>query len=123
MCVTVKKFLVREGVKILIFELQVINNYQRCSNIERYILVLWCLIYLWGRAFVQKMDFNLKQDGPSLKSSSYLSLSLRYLGTLGPWNPWTLGLLDLLPPPTLPHTSVEDRGSFHRSSGMYFMLI
>ena len=23
----------------------------------------------------------------------------------GPWNPWTLGLLDLFPPPTPPHTS------------------
>ena len=55
----------------------------------------------------------LKQDGPSLESSSYLSLSLRYLGSLGPWdlgtpgpwNPWTLGLLDLFPPPTPPHSS------------------
>ena len=27
------------------------------------------------------------------------------LGTPGPWNPWTLGLLDLFPPPTPPHTS------------------
>ena len=32
------------------------------------------------------------------------------LGTLGPWDPWTLepwtlGLLDLFPPPTPPHTS------------------
>ena len=26
------------------------------------------------------------------------------LGTPGPWNPWTLGLLDLFPPPTPPHT-------------------
>ena len=33
-----------------------------------------------------------KQDGPSLESSSYLSLSLRYLG---PWDPWTLEPLDL----------------------------
>ena len=54
-----------------------------------------------------------EQDGPSLESSSYLSLSLRYLGSLGPWdlgtpgpwNPWTLGLLDLFPPPTPPHSS------------------
>ena len=53
--------------------------------------------------------FNLKQDGPSLESSSYLNVSLRYLGpwdlgTPGPWNPQTLGLLDLFPPPTPPHT-------------------
>ena len=27
------------------------------------------------------------------------------LGTPGPWNPWTLGLLDLFPLPTPPHTS------------------
>ena len=27
------------------------------------------------------------------------------LGTPGPWNPWTLRLLDLFPPPTPPHTS------------------
>ena len=52
----------------------------------------------------------IKQDGPSLESSSYLNVSLRYLGpwdfgTPGPWNAWTLGLLDLFTPPTLPHTS------------------
>ena len=52
---------------------------------------------------------HYKQDGPSLESSSYLNLSLRYpgpwdLGTPGPWNPWTLGLLDLFPTPTTPHT-------------------
>ena len=46
----------------------------------------------------------------SLESSSYLNVSLRYLGpwdlgTPGPWNPLTLGLLDLFPPPTPPHTS------------------
>ena len=39
-----------------------------------------------------KNDYNLKQDGPSLESSSYLNVTLRYLG---PWDPWTLGLLDL----------------------------
>ena len=26
-------------------------------------------------------------------------------GTPGPWNPWSLGLLYLFPPPTPPHTS------------------
>ena len=34
----------------------------------------------------------IKQDGPSLESSSYLNVSLRYLG---PWDPGTLGPLDL----------------------------
>ena len=59
------------------------------------------------------IPFKYIQDGPSLESSSYLNLSLRYFGpwvpgTLGPlelWNPWTLGLLDLFPPTTAPHTS------------------
>jgi len=32
-------------------------------------------------------------------------LDILVLGTPGPWNPWTLGLLDLFPPPTLPHIS------------------
>ena len=36
----------------------------------------------------------LKQDGPSLESSSYLSLSLRYLGSLGPWDLGTPGPWD-----------------------------
>ena len=49
----------------------------------------------------------LKQDGPSLESSSYLNVSLRYFG---PYNPWTLEPLDLgtlkpLPSPTPTHTS------------------
>ena len=52
-------------------------------------------------AFRNKMDF--------FRVSLYLNVSLRYLGpwdfgTPGPWNPWTLGLLDLFPPPTPPHT-------------------
>ena len=41
----------------------------------------------------------VKQDGPSLESGSYLNVTLRYLGpwvsgTLGPWDPLTLALLD-----------------------------
>ena len=36
--------------------------------------------------------FEQKQDGPSLESSSYLNVSLIYLG---PWDPGTLGPLDL----------------------------
>ena len=45
---------------------------------------------------------NFVQDGPSLESSSYLNVTLIYLG---PWDPWSFGLLDLFPPPLPPHTS------------------
>ena len=58
---------------------------------------------------------KVKQDGPSLESSSYLNVTLRYLGPwdlgthgpmeLGTPGPWTFGLLDLFPPPPPPHTS------------------
>ena len=41
-------------------------------------------------------ELNLKQDGPSLESSSYLNVTLKYIGTLGPLDPGTLGLLDFL---------------------------
>ena len=39
-------------------------------------------------------DNNIKQDGPSLESSSYLNVTLRYLrpldpGTMGPLDFWT----------------------------------
>ena len=57
-----------------------------------------------------------KQDGPSLESSSYLNVSLRYLGPwdfgtlgpldlgmLGPWDSWTSFLLQHFL--ILPHTS------------------
>ena len=52
---------------------------------------------------------KVKQDGPSLESSSYLNVTLRYLGPwdlgthgpmeLGTPGPWTFGLLDVFPPP------------------------
>lgn len=42
-------------------------------------------------------QIRIRQDGPSLESSSYL----RYLV---PWDSWTLGLLDLFPAPPYPHT-------------------
>ena len=45
---------------------------------------------------------DLLQDGPSLEKSSYFNVTLGYLG---PWDPWTLELLDLFPPPLPPHTS------------------
>ena len=53
---------------------------------------------------------KLKQDGPSLESSLYLNLSLRYLGpqdhwTFGPRDLGTLGLWDLFPPPPPPPIS------------------
>ena len=38
------------------------------------------------------ISFRGEQDGPSLESSSYLNVSLRYSG---PWDPGTLGPLDL----------------------------
>ena len=67
--------------------------------------LFYCFVFLSHDAIV-----NCKQDGPSLESSSYLNVSLRYLGpwdlgTPGPWKPLTLGLLDLFPPPIPPHTS------------------
>ena len=37
------------------------------------------------------MKIELQQDGPSLESSSYLNVSLRYPG---PWDPGTLGPWD-----------------------------
>ena len=51
---------------------------------------------------MQKSKIKLKQDGPSLESSSYLNLRLRYLGpqdllTQRPLDSWTLGLWDLFP--------------------------
>ena len=36
---------------------------------------------------------QVKQDGPSLKSSSYLNVTLRYLGPWGPLDSWTFSLL------------------------------
>ena len=36
-----------------------------------------------------------EQDGPSLESSSYFNMTLRYLGPLGPLDLFTLGPLDL----------------------------
>ena len=63
------------------------------------------------------LDFNLEQDGPSLESSSYLNVTLRYqgpqdLGTIGPWDSQTSSLLILpitssyllLSPPIFPPT-------------------
>ena len=38
------------------------------------------------------LEYNTEQDGPSLESSSYLNVSLRYPG---PWDPGTFGTLVL----------------------------
>ena len=64
--------------------------------------ILELTFYLLYQCKVSNSIYNIKQDGPSLESSSYLNVSLRYLG---PWDPWTLGLLDLFPPPTHPDIS------------------
>ena len=56
--------------------------------------------FLWLKVFKNNVQSigckcyksETKQDGPSLESSSYLNVSLRYLG---PWDPWTSGPLDL----------------------------
>ena len=42
---------------------------------------------------IKCMSSELKQDGAFLESSSYLNVTLRYLG---PWDPWTFGPWDLL---------------------------
>ena len=53
----------------------------------------------------------LKQDGPSLESSSYLNVSLRYLG---PWDPWTPGPWDSWTSSLLQHPIMLSlRGGWH----------
>ena len=47
-------------------------------------------------AHVYHQHFKVEQDGPSLESSSYLNVTLRYLGPWDPWTFWTLGPLGLL---------------------------
>ena len=57
-----------------------------------------------------------KQDGPSLESSSYLNVNLRYLGLLdpgthGPWDSWTSSLLQHfleLPLKSLKEVTIRD---------------
>ena len=61
----------------------------------------------------------MEQDGPSLESSSYLNVTLRYLG---PWNPWTLGLLNLFPPPP-PHASSDLLLSLHPTLLLWYGLV
>ena len=60
-------------------------------------LVLHCTNTHHSNIPTSYKNTNTIREGPSLESSSYLNVTLRYLG---PWDPWTLGLLDLFPPPT-----------------------
>ena len=49
--------------------------------------------------FISLCDQNrLEQDGPSLESSSYLNMTLRYLGPLDPgtMDPWDIGAFEPL---------------------------
>ena len=60
------------------------------------ILTLISLLYQMNNVFQENEE---EQDGPSLESSSYLNVTLRYLGpfdlgNLGPLDTWTLGLSD-----------------------------
>ena len=70
----------------------------------RNISVKWKVIYRVSqiKSALGKHLEIAKQDGPSLESSSYLNVTLRYLG---PLDPGTLGLLDLFLLPTPSHTS------------------
>ena len=58
------------------------------------------------------MYLDIKQDGPSLESSSYLNVTLRYvgpldLGMLGPLDPLTLGLFDFRTLGPLPSSTIS----------------
>ena len=70
------------------------------------------------------LNVNKEQDGPSLESSSYLNVSLRYLG---PWDPLTLEPLDLGTlgplPPTPPHTSSYHLLSFPPSLLLWYGIV
>ena len=56
-------------------------------------LVLHCTNTHHSNIPTSYKNTNTIREGPSLESSSYLNVTLRYLG---PWDPWTLGLLDCL---------------------------
>ena len=64
-------------------------------------LVLHCTNTHHSNIPTSYKNTNTIREGPSLESSSYLNVTLRYLG---PWDPWTLGIMDfgtsslLLPP-------------------------
>ena len=79
------------------------------SCFQHFIILRTVMMVIFKRVFPCSKNW-IEQDGPSSESSSYLNVSLRYLGpwdlgTPGPWKPLILGLLDLFPPPIPPHTS------------------
>ena len=61
-----------------------------------------------------------KQDGPSLESSSYLNVSLRYLG---PWHPGTLEPLDLGTLGPLPSSNTSSYFPLHPLTSSYLFLL
>ena len=64
--------------------------------------------------------YESKQDGPSLESSSYLNVSLRYLG---PWDPLTLEPLDLGTLGTLPSSNTSSYFPLHPHTSSYLCLL
>ena len=78
-----------EFIVVLIDEVNKVDDYIYFRIIKHF-SGMECYLY------AQPLNLNTEQDRPSLESSSYLNVTLRFLG---PWDPWTLGLLDLLPPP------------------------
>merc|ERR1719188_862875 len=62
----------------------------------------------------------MKQDGPSLESSSYLNVSLRYPG---PWDPGTLGPLDLGTLGPLSSTNTSSYFPLHPLTSSYLFLL
>ena len=69
---------------------------------------------------------QVKQDGPSLKSSPYLNVTLRYLGLWDPMNfghldSWNFGPLGLFPLPPPPYTSSYLHLSLHPTSSYFFL--
>ena len=82
------------------FSFQYLNHVYCHMNTR--ILVLCTIIQKILNNFVQsifenislKVKIDFEQDGPSLESSSYLNVTLRYLDpfdpeTMGPWDAWT----------------------------------
>ena len=92
-------------------------------TVKTRLLLLW---ENWRMKSVVSLWFNnkLRQDGPSLESSSYLNLSLRYLD---PWDPWTLEPLYFSYFPLHPHTSyylcllLSSFGMFFFGGGVWVM--
>ena len=69
---------------------------------------------------VEHLKRNPKQDGPSLGSSLYLNVSLRYLG---PLDPGTLGLLDLGTLGPLPSSNSSSYFPIQPLTSSYLLLL